>query len=29
VIILNKTDLVTPEELAEVEASIRAINPYA
>jgi G3E family GTPase len=29
VIILNKTDLVTPEELAEVEATIRAINPYA
>lgn len=29
VIILNKTDLVTPEELAEVEAQIRAINPYA
>jgi G3E family GTPase len=29
VIILNKTDLVTPDELAEVEASIRAINPYA
>jgi G3E family GTPase len=29
VIILNKTDLVSPEELAEVEAAIRAINPYA
>ena len=29
VLILNKTDLVTPEELAEVEARIRAINPYA
>src|SRR5690242_11964383 len=29
VIILNKTDLVTPEELAEVEGRIRAINPYA
>ena len=29
VIILNKTDLVTPDELAEVEAAIRAINPYA
>ncbi len=29
VIILNKTDLVTPEELREVEARIRAINPYA
>jgi G3E family GTPase len=29
VIILNKTDLVTPEELAGVEAAIRAINPYA
>lgn len=29
VIILNKTDLVSPEELAEVEATIRAINPYA
>jgi G3E family GTPase len=29
VIILNKTDLVTPEGLAEVEAAIRAINPYA
>ena len=29
VIILNKTDLVTAEELAEVEGRIRAINPYA
>jgi G3E family GTPase len=29
VIVLNKTDLVTPEELASVEAAIRAINPYA
>jgi len=29
VIILNKTDLVTPEELDAVEARIRAINPYA
>src|SRR5260221_6884976 len=29
VIILNKTDLVTPAELGEVEARIRAINPYA
>ena len=29
VIILNKTDLVSPEELAGVEAAIRAINPYA
>jgi G3E family GTPase len=29
VIILNKTDLVTAEELDEVEARIRAINPYA
>ena len=29
VIILNKTDLVTPAELREVEARIRAINPYA
>ena len=29
VIILNKIDLVTPAELAEVEARIRAINPYA
>jgi len=29
VIVLNKTDLVTEAELAEVEAKIRAINPYA
>ena len=29
VIILNKIDLVTAAELAEVEARIRAINPYA
>ena len=29
VILINKTDLVSPEELAEVEARIRAINPYA
>ncbi len=29
VIVLNKTDLVTAEELADVEAAIRAINPYA
>src|SRR5712672_4541704 len=29
VILLNKADLVTPEELAEVEARIRGINPYA
>ena len=29
VIILNKTDLVTGAELDEVEARIRAINPYA
>jgi len=29
VIILNKTDLVSKEELAEVRARIRAINPYA
>lgn len=29
VIVLNKTDLVSAEELAEVEARIRAINPYA
>jgi G3E family GTPase len=28
-IILNKADLVTPAELVEVEARIRAINPYA
>jgi G3E family GTPase len=29
VILLNKTDLVSAEELREVEARIRAINPYA
>jgi len=29
VILLNKTDLVTPAELTEIEARIRAINPYA
>jgi G3E family GTPase len=29
VIVLNKTDLVTPEELAKVEATVRAINPAA
>ena len=29
VILLNKTDLVTPDELAEVERRIRAINPHA
>ncbi len=29
VILLNKTDLVSPEELAEVEARIRGLNPYA
>jgi len=29
VIVLNKTDLVTNPELAEVEARIRGINPYA
>ncbi|MGA2043356.1 MAG: GTP-binding protein [Roseiarcus sp.] len=29
VIVLNKTDLVTLAELREVEARIRAINPYA
>jgi G3E family GTPase len=29
VIILNKTDLVSPSDLDEVEARIRAINPYA
>jgi G3E family GTPase len=29
VIVINKTDLVTPQELREVELRIRAINPYA
>ena len=29
VILLNKTDLVRPDELSEVEARIRGINPYA
>jgi G3E family GTPase len=29
VILINKTDLVSQEELSEVEARIRAINPYA
>ncbi len=29
VILLNKTDLVSPDELREVEARIRGINPYA
>ena len=29
VIVLNKTDLVTPDELAAVEAQIRAINKFA
>ncbi|CAM5777192.1 cobalamin biosynthesis protein CobW [Labrys miyagiensis] len=29
VIVLNKTDLVTPAELREVEMRIRALNPYA
>jgi G3E family GTPase len=29
VILINKTDLVTADELAEVEARIRGINPYA
>jgi G3E family GTPase len=29
VILINKTDLVSPESLQEVEARIRAINPYA
>src|SRR4026209_2772973 len=29
VILINKTDLVKPDELAEVEARIRGINPYA
>ena len=29
VVLLNKTDLVTPEELARVEAIVKAINPTA
>ncbi|MEP9372440.1 GTP-binding protein [Mesorhizobium sp. KR1-2] len=29
VVLVNKTDLVTPEELRDVEATIRAINPAA
>src|SRR5215475_7004189 len=29
VILINKTDLVGPEELRELEARIRALNPYA
>jgi len=29
VILINKTDLVSPDELADVEARIRGINPYA
>jgi G3E family GTPase len=29
IILLNKTDLVTPEESRDVESHIRAINPYA
>jgi G3E family GTPase len=29
VILINKTDLVSPEELHEVEARVRGINPYA
>jgi G3E family GTPase len=29
VIVLNKTDLVSPEELAEVERRIREVNPFA
>ena len=29
VILINKTDLVSPEQLSEVEARIRGINPYA
>jgi G3E family GTPase len=29
VVVLNKTDLVTPEELRDVEAAVRAINPAA
>ena len=29
VVLINKTDLVTPQELAAVEATVRAINPHA
>jgi G3E family GTPase len=29
VILINKTDLVSPDELSEVEARIRGINPYS
>jgi G3E family GTPase len=29
VILVNKTDLVSPEELSELEARIRGLNPYA
>jgi G3E family GTPase len=29
VILINKTDLVSPEDLAELEARIRGLNPYA
>ena len=29
VILINKTDLVSPDELGELEARIRGINPYA
>ena len=28
-ILINKTDLVSPDELSDVEARIRSINPYA
>jgi G3E family GTPase len=29
VVLINKTDLVTPQELATIEATVRAINPHA
>jgi len=29
VILINKTDLVSPDELSEIEARVRGINPYA
>src|ERR671923_838594 len=29
VVLINKTDLVSPDELSEVEARIRGINPYS